>query len=105
MSSVPSSPLTPAAAPAYRLCILAVGFPGLRNLLEAAAPGYGGVADVVVLDRIYDDALRGIAELRVSSGVDAVVAAGSNGQFLRERLDLPVVLIKPDGFDLMQSLV
>lgn len=105
MSSVPSSPLTPAAAPADRLGIVAVGFHGLRNLLEAAAPGYAGVADVVVLDRIYDDALRGIAELRVSSGVDAVVAAGSNGQFLRERLDLPVVLIKPDGFDLMQSLV
>ena len=81
-----------------------MSFHGLRNLLEAVAPSYAGVADVVVLDKIYDDALQGIAQLRASSGVDAVVSAGSNGQFLRDRLDLPVVLIKPDGFDLMQSL-
>lgn len=87
-----------------RLNIAAVGFHGLRNLLEAAAPAYAGVAEVAVLDKIYDDAVRGIAELRAANGVDAVVAAGSNGQFLRERLDIPVVLIKPDGFDLMQSL-
>lgn len=92
----------PASSP--RLNIAAVGFHGLRNLLEAAAPSYAGVAQVAVLDRIYDDAVRGIAELRASSGVDAVVAAGSNGQFLRDHLDIPVVLVKPDGFDLMQSL-
>ncbi len=100
LASSPSGPLT--AAP---LRIVAVGFHGLRNLLEAVAPSYAGVAEVVVLDRIYDDAVRGIAELRSGGSVDAVVAAGSNGQFLREHLDLPVVLIKPDGFDLMQSLV
>lgn len=87
-----------------RLKIAAVGFHGLRNLLEAAAPSYAGVADVAVLDRIYDDAVQSITDLRASSGIDAVVAAGSNGQFLRERLDLPVVLVKPDGFDLMRIL-
>lgn len=96
---------SPSLSSVHRLSIVAVGFHGLRNLLEAAAPNYSAFAEVAVLDKIYDDALRGITELRASSGVDAVVAAGSNGQFLRERLDLPVVLIKPDGFDLMQSLV
>ena len=65
----------PADSP--RLNIAAVGFHGLRNLLEAAAPSYAGVAEVAVLDRIYDDAVRGIVELRSRSGVDAVVAAGS----------------------------
>lgn len=99
--------MLPASAvlPSDPLSIVAVGFHGLRNLLEAAAPIYSTLAEVAVLDRIYDDAVRSIAELRASSGVDAVVAAGSNGQFLRERLDIPVVLVKPDGFDLMQSLV
>ncbi len=98
-----SAPPLFVSAPPLR--IVAVGFHGLRNLLEAVAPSYTGIAEVVVLDRIYDDAVRGIAELRAGGSVDAVVAAGSNGQFLRENLDLPVVLIKPDGFDLMQSLV
>lgn len=93
------------SATSTRLSIVAVGFHGLKNLLEAAAPTYASLAQVAVLDKIYEDALRGIAELRASGSVDAVVAAGSNGQFLRDRLDIPVVLIKPDGFDLMQSLV
>ena len=102
MTPAPAS--SPPVSPSPRLNITAVGFHGLRNLLEAAAPSYAGVAEVAILDRIYDDAVRGIAELRASNGVDAVVAAGSNGQFLRDRLDVPVVLVKPDGFDLMQSL-
>jgi len=87
-----------------RLRIVAVGFHGLRDLLEEAAPSYAGVAEVAVLDKIYDDAVQGIAALRQSMGVDAVVSAGSNGNFLRDHLDLPVVLVKPDGFDLLQGL-
>ena len=87
-----------------RLRIVAVGFHGLRDLLEEAAPSYAGVAEVAVLDKIYDDAVQGIAALRQSMGVDAVVSAGSNGNFLRDHLNLPVVLVKPDGFDLLQGL-
>src|SRR5690554_2953082 len=94
----------PLASTQPRLRIVAVGFHGLRSLLEEVAPSYAAVAEVAVLDKIYDDALQGIAALRQSVGVDAVVSAGSNGGFLRERLDLPVVLIKPDGFDVMQGL-
>ena len=92
------------SAPAARLRIVAVGFHGLRSLLEEAAPAYSAVAEVSVLDKIYDDAVNVIASLRHSAGVDAVVSAGSNGSFLRDRLDLPVVLVKPDGFDVLQVL-
>lgn len=91
-------------APSSRLRIVAVGFHGLRDLLEEVAPAYTGVAEVAVLDKIYDDAVQGIATLRQSMGVDAVVSAGSNGNFLRDHLDLPVVLVKPDGFDVLQGL-
>lgn len=92
------------APPSSRLRIVAVGFHGLRELLEEVAPGYSGVADVAVLDKIYDDAVEGIASMRQAGGVDAVVSAGSNGNYLRDRLDLPVVLVKPDGFDVLQGL-
>lgn len=87
-----------------RLRIVAVGFHGLRGLLEEVAPAYAGVAEVAVLDKMYDDAVQGIGSLRQSAGVDAVVSAGSNGSFLRDHLDLPVVLVKPDGFDLLHGL-
>ncbi|MCC2596483.1 propionate catabolism operon regulatory protein PrpR [Pusillimonas sp. MFBS29] len=87
-----------------RLRIAAVGFHGLRALLEELAPAYRALAEVVILDKAYDDAVAGIAALRRAGGVDAVVSAGSNGSFLREHLDLPVVLVKPGGFDVMQGL-
>ena len=88
----------------HRVRIVAVGFHGLRDLLEEAVPVYADVAEVIVLDKIYDDAVQGIAVLRTSTTLDVVVAAGSNGHYLREHLDIPVVLIKPDGFDLFQGL-
>lgn len=87
-----------------RLRIAAVGFLGLRALLEELAPDYSSLAEVVILDKAYGDAVESIATLRQASGVDAVVSAGSNGSFLREHLDLPVVLVKPGGFDVMQGL-
>ena len=33
-----------------------------------------------------------------------LIAAGSNGAYLRSRIDKPLVLIRPGGFDLMQAL-
>lgn len=35
---------------------------------------------------------------------DAIIAAGSNGAYLKSRLSIPVILIKPSGFDVLQAL-
>lgn len=80
--------------------IVAVGFHRLKGLLQAVAPAYKAVADVDVLDRGFGDA---VAELRRRE-VDVVVAAGSNGAYLRQHLDVPVVLVKVGGFDVMRAL-
>lgn len=90
--------------PAPALRIVAVGFHGLRTLLEELAPQYYATANVHILDKTYGDALADITALRRRPGVDAVVAAGSNGGFLRQNLDLPVVLVKVGGFDAMHAL-
>jgi len=90
--------------PEASLRIAAVGFHGLRTLLAQLAPEYEAVAQVSVVDKVYADALAGIAAMRERGGVDAVVAAGSNGGFLRRHLDLPVVLVKTSGLDVMHAL-
>ena len=79
---------------------MAVGFHRLKGLLQAVAPAYRAIADVDVLDRGFEDA---VAELR-RRDVDVVVAAGSNGAYLRQHLDVPVVLVKVGGFDVMRAL-
>ncbi|MCI2809971.1 propionate catabolism operon regulatory protein PrpR [Eoetvoesiella caeni] len=95
---------TSVSVPTPALRIVAVGFHGLRALLEELAPQYYATADVHILDKTYGDALADITALRRHPGVDAVVAAGSNGGFLRQNLDLPVVLVKVGGFDAMHAL-
>lgn len=86
------------------LRVVAVGFHGLRTLLEELAPEYSAIAEIHILDKAYGDALADITAERQDRGVDAVVAAGSNGGFLRQHLDVPVVLVKVGGFDMMHAL-
>ncbi|MFA5597099.1 MAG: propionate catabolism operon regulatory protein PrpR [Pusillimonas sp.] len=92
----------PSAAPLH---VVAVGLHGLRYLFEALAPEYRRHVQITLLERAYDDAVAGIKSLAGREAVDVVVAAGSNGDYLRQHLALPVVLVKVSGFDVMEALV
>ena len=97
MAPPPSSAETPPR-------ILAIGFLRLKQLLHEVAPEYAARARVDVVDRGFDEALAEIEARRAAEGVDVLVAAGLHGEFLRSRTDLPVVLVKVGGFDLMLAL-
>ena len=84
--------------------ILAIGFLRLKQLLHEVAPEYAQRARVDVVDRGFDEALAEIEARRSAHGVDVLVAAGLHGDFLRSRTELPVVLVKVGGFDLMLAL-
>ncbi|QIM47899.1 propionate catabolism operon regulatory protein PrpR [Pusillimonas sp. DMV24BSW_D] len=87
------------------LHIVAVGLHGLRYLFEALAPEYRRNVQITLLERAYHDAVVEINALCTRGTVDAVVAAGSNGDYLRQHLGLPVILVKVSGLDVMQGLV
>src|SRR3546814_5747005 len=63
-----------------RLRIVAVGFHGLRALLEELAPVYSPLAEIIILDKAYSQAVERIGAMRQSGGVDAVVSSGTNGR-------------------------
>ena len=84
--------------------IVAVAVHRLKNLLQELAPGYASVARVEVLDRGFDDAVAELREPGRAQPIDVLVAAGSNGAYLRQHLDIPVVLVRVGGFDLMGAL-
>jgi len=84
--------------------VVAVGLHRLKELLNELAPGYADRAKVEVLDRGFDAAVEEIRERVRSQHIDVLVAAGSNGAYLRQRLDLPVVLVRVAGFDVMSAL-
>lgn len=84
--------------------ILAIGFRRINKMLQELAPAYQAKAQVDVLEVGFDEAVARVRERQAQRPVDVVVAAGSNGGYLRQHLDTPVVLVKVGGFDLMRAL-
>ncbi|HEX5372125.1 MAG TPA: propionate catabolism operon regulatory protein PrpR [Aquabacterium sp.] len=101
MSSPLNSVLPPRSGPPQ---IVAVGFKRINKMLQELAPGLASKASVDVLDMGFEQAVARIREMQARRAIDVVVAAGSNGAYLRQHLDMPVVLVKVGGFDLMQAL-
>ncbi|EGD05682.1 Fis family proprionate catabolism activator, partial [Burkholderia sp. TJI49] len=83
--------------------IWAMGISRLRDLFREIAGEFDERADVRIVSRAYEDALSAIAEAGAARP-DVIVAAGSNGGFLKTRAQVPVVVVSPTGFDVMQAL-
>jgi transcriptional regulator, propionate catabolism operon regulatory protein len=84
--------------------VIAVGLHRLRSFFNELAPTYADRASVSVLDRGFEEAVSEIREMARQERVDVLVAAGSNGEYLRQRLNIPVVLVRVGGFDIMRAL-
>ncbi|HTN66180.1 MAG TPA: PrpR N-terminal domain-containing protein, partial [Burkholderiaceae bacterium] len=52
----------------------------------------------------FEDAVHHIRERLANERCDVVIAAGSNGAYLKSRLAVPVVIAKASGFDVMAAL-
>jgi transcriptional regulator, propionate catabolism operon regulatory protein len=77
----------------------------LRKVVESAAPVFAGRAEVRVFDRSFEDALETARALtQASERVDAFVAAGSNGVYLRDHSPVPVALVDVSTTDALQAL-
>jgi propionate catabolism operon transcriptional regulator len=83
--------------------IWAFGISRLRDLLFEIAGEYDERADLRVIARAYDDAVREV-ETAGARRPDVILAGGSNAAYLKTRLAVPIVQISPTGFDVMQSL-
>ena len=77
----------------------------LNQLLESVVPHYDAIAEIRVFRIGLEEALETIRRLvRSGEEVDVLVSAGWSGAFLRERAELPVVVITPTGLDILQAL-
>ena len=77
----------------------------LREVLESAAPAYADRAEVRVFERSFEDALETVRSLTdADERVDAFVAAGANGVYLRDHAPVPVALVDVSTTDALQAL-
>ena len=76
----------------------------LSRLLHDVTPEFDGRARIENIHLGFEQAVTTLRGRMRRERCDVVIAAGSNGAYLRNRIDRPVVLVRPDGFDLMQAL-
>jgi transcriptional regulator, propionate catabolism operon regulatory protein len=89
-------------APSSLPRIWAIGISRLQALYRELLPEFDGRAEIHIVPKGFDDAVAAIDA--AGDGVDVVVAAGSNGAYLRRFATKPVVLVDVTGKDLMQAL-
>lgn len=101
MATHPSSHLRD---PADKPVIWTVSISRLFDLLRDITLEFDDRATIEPIHLGFEDAARHIRERLATERCDAVIAAGSNGAYLKSRLSVPVVIAKASGFDVMQAL-
>ncbi|MDB5938300.1 MAG: propionate catabolism activator, Fis family, partial [Polaromonas sp.] len=86
------------------LRIVAVARHRLGRVLARLVPEVAGQAQIELVGHAFDDAVAAVRALHAHTPVDAVVAAGASGEWLRQHLDIPVAMVEVRGFDLMRAL-
>ena len=76
----------------------------LQSLCETVAPRYAGRAKFFPVREGYGAAVATLQAYVDAGAVDVVLAAGSNGAYLREHLNVPVVMVKVNGFDVLNAI-
>lgn len=100
MSRRPPIPRDPQDKP----IIWTVSISRLFDLFRDIMVEYDASADIEPIHLGFEEAAQVLRERLQTERCDAVIAAGSNGAYLKNRLPIPVVIAKASGFDVMQAL-
>jgi propionate catabolism operon transcriptional regulator len=76
----------------------------LQSLCDAVAPRYAERARFFPVREGYSAAVAALQAYVDAGSVDVVLAAGSNGAYLRDHLSVPVVMVKVNGFDVLNAI-
>ena len=92
------------ASEAAKPVIWTVSVSRLSDLFRDITLEYDHLAQIEPLHLGFDEAARHIRERMATEHCDVVIAAGSNGAYLKSRVSVPVVVAQASGFDFMQAL-
>nr|WP_255371255.1 propionate catabolism operon regulatory protein PrpR [Cupriavidus sp. YR651] len=84
--------------------IALVSISQLSTLCETVAPRYTEHAKFFSVRAGYGAAVTALQAYVDAGKVDVVLAAGSNGAYLRDNLSVPVVMVKVNGFDVLSAI-
>ncbi|MEZ0604043.1 propionate catabolism operon regulatory protein PrpR [Paraburkholderia sp. IW21] len=98
------STFTSSLANSGRPGVALVSISRLQSLCETVAPRYAGRAKFFSVREGYGAAVTALQAYVDAGAVDVVLAAGSNGAYLRDNLNVPVVMVKVNGFDVLSAI-
>jgi len=101
MSTFSSNPSPNQSRPGIAL----VSISRLRTLCETVVPRYAERAKFFSVREGYGAAVTVLQTYIDAGAVDVVLAAGSNGAYLRDNLNVPVVMVKVNGFDVLGAII
>lgn len=84
--------------------IWTVSISRLSYLFRDVMLEFDHLADVEPIQLGFEEAVRYLRERLATERCDAIIAAGSNGAYLKSRLSVPVIIARASGFDVMQAL-
>jgi propionate catabolism operon transcriptional regulator len=84
--------------------IWTVSISRLSDLFRDITVEFDGQAVIEPISLGFEDAVRHIRARLEDERCDAVIAAGSNGAYLKARLSIPVIVARASGFDYLQAL-
>ncbi|HFK4063120.1 propionate catabolism operon regulatory protein PrpR [Kluyvera ascorbata] len=87
-----------------RPVIWTVSVTRLFELFRDISLEFDNQATITPIQLGFEKAVNYIRKKLATERCDAIIAAGSNGAYLKSRLSVPVILIKPSGFDVLQAL-
>ncbi|MCY1197209.1 Anaerobic nitric oxide reductase transcription regulator NorR [compost metagenome] len=100
---LPASPSTePDSASLPR--IWAIGMARISRSFAQILPRFAGRGEFKLIEAGFEAAANAINQAARQGQVDAVVAAGLNGAYLRRHVSVPVVQVKIIGFEVMNAL-
>ena len=76
----------------------------LQTLCENMLPRYSDKVRFLPLRQGFHAAVAALQASIDAGAVDVVLAAGSNGAYLRDHLSVPVVTVKVNGFDVLDAI-
>jgi propionate catabolism operon transcriptional regulator len=97
-------PLLPATPDVDKPVIWTVSVSRLSELFRDITLEYDHLATIEPIGLGFDEAARHIRERMATERCDVVIAAGSNGAYLKGRVSAPVIVAKASGYDVMQAL-
>jgi propionate catabolism operon transcriptional regulator len=89
---------------AIKPVIWTVSVSRLSYLFRDVMLEFDHLAHVEPIELGFEDAVRHIRERLETERCDAIIAAGSNGAYLKNRLPVPVIIARASGFDVMEAL-